>query len=96
MIRNTPLSIIIHLFGADVYEPEEVLSIFRSKSVEEQSIAIRILDECIVLSDLYELDDMINMDDFKDHDHRVLFLKDIRKHLLENGPIPNIEDYLID
>ena len=96
MIENSPLGIIIGLFSADVYMPERVFNAFHSKSEAERAVTIEILDECIKSDNLLELDDIINMDDFKDHDHRVLFLKHIKRHLLENGPIPNIEDYLIE
>ena len=96
MIRNTPLSIVISQFGADVYAPDEALISYTSKREAERITTIEILDKCIESDHLLELDDIINMDDFKGHSYRVLFLKDLRKHLLEGGPIPNIEDYLIE
>ena len=96
MITNTPLSIVVSLFGADLDEPENALIAYTSKSEIERIATIEVLNRCIEADNLLELDEIINVDDFKDHDHRVLFLKDLRKHHLEGGPIPSIEDYLIE
>ena len=73
--------------------PERAFKSFHIHSNIEQAFAIEVIGECLKKDNLLELDDIIN-GDFKDHENRLSFLKDLQKHLLENEPCPNIVKYL--
>jgi len=93
MIKESPLSTIIYMFSADIDMPEDAKIAYSSKREIEKITTLKILDEGIKSDNLGELDDIIN-GDFKDHENRVAFLVDLKKHLLDGGALPNIVDYL--